>query len=95
MGDCGAPAARGMLELIGNTPLVQVTCFDTAGSELWVKLESHNPGGSIKDPHRAVDDQRRRGATVGFYPGGHPDRGHGRQQRAWGWRWSPRCAATS
>jgi cystathionine beta-synthase len=38
-----------MLELIGNTPLVQITCFDTAGSELWVKLESHNPGGSIKD----------------------------------------------
>lgn len=45
----GAPAMRGMLELIGNTPLVQVTCFDTAGSELWVKLESQNPGGSIKD----------------------------------------------
>src|SRR5262245_9266181 len=44
-----APTARGMLELIGKTPLVQVTCFDTAGSELWVKLESHNPGGSIKD----------------------------------------------
>ncbi|HSR97885.1 MAG TPA: cysteine synthase family protein, partial [Kofleriaceae bacterium] len=44
-----APTARGMLELIGGTPLVQVTCFDTAGSELWVKLESHNPGGSIKD----------------------------------------------
>jgi cystathionine beta-synthase len=40
---------RGTLELIGNTPLVQVTCFDTAGSELWVKLESQNPGGSIKD----------------------------------------------
>src|SRR5678816_1042726 len=44
-----APTARGMLELIGKTPLVQITCFDTAGSELWVKLESHNPGGSIKD----------------------------------------------
>jgi cystathionine beta-synthase len=44
-----APAARGMLELIGNTPLVQITCFDTAGSELWVKLENQNPGGSIKD----------------------------------------------
>jgi cystathionine beta-synthase len=42
-------SAGGMLELIGGTPLVQVTCFDTAGSELWVKLESHNPGGSIKD----------------------------------------------
>jgi cystathionine beta-synthase len=44
-----SPAVRGMLALIGGTPLVQVTCFDTAGSELWVKLESHNPGGSIKD----------------------------------------------
>jgi len=44
-----APATRGMLDLIGNTPLVQITCFDTAGSELWVKLESQNPGGSIKD----------------------------------------------
>jgi cystathionine beta-synthase len=41
--------ARGALELIGNTPLVRVSCFDTAGSELWLKLESHNPGGSIKD----------------------------------------------
>jgi cystathionine beta-synthase len=38
-----------MLGLIGGTPLVQVTCFDTAGSELWVKLENQNPGGSIKD----------------------------------------------
>jgi len=44
-----APAAHGMLALIGGTPLVQVTCFDTAGSELWVKLENQNPGGSIKD----------------------------------------------
>ncbi|MDB4958713.1 MAG: Cystathionine beta-synthase [Myxococcales bacterium] len=44
-----APAARGLLELIGNTPLVRIGCFETAGSELWLKLESHNPGGSIKD----------------------------------------------
>ena len=44
-----APAARGLLELIGNTPLVQISCFDTAGSELWLKLENANPGGSIKD----------------------------------------------
>ncbi len=41
--------ACGALELIGNTPLVQISCFDTAGSELWVKLENQNPGGSIKD----------------------------------------------
>lgn len=41
--------AAGLVELIGKTPLVRVSCFDTAGSELWLKLESHNPGGSIKD----------------------------------------------
>ena len=41
--------ASGLVELIGRTPLVRVSCFDTAGSELWLKLESHNPGGSIKD----------------------------------------------
>jgi cystathionine beta-synthase len=41
--------ADGLDELIGKTPLVRVSCFDTAGSELWLKLESHNPGGSIKD----------------------------------------------
>lgn len=41
--------ARGLVELIGNTPLVRIGCFDTAGSELWLKLESANPGGSIKD----------------------------------------------
>jgi cystathionine beta-synthase len=44
-----APVARGLVELIGNTPLVRVGCFDTGGSELWLKLESANPGGSIKD----------------------------------------------
>lgn len=41
--------ASGLVELIGNTPLVRIGCFDTAGSELWLKLESANPGGSIKD----------------------------------------------
>ena len=38
-----------LVDLIGNTPLVRVDCFDTGGSELWLKLESANPGGSIKD----------------------------------------------
>src|SRR5689334_16938692 len=37
------------LHLIGNTPLVQLTNFDTGRSELFLKLESQNPGGSIKD----------------------------------------------
>ncbi|MCU0697394.1 MAG: cystathionine beta-synthase [Myxococcaceae bacterium] len=37
------------LELIGNTPMVKVTHLDTGPCELFLKLESHNPGGSIKD----------------------------------------------
>lgn len=38
-----------MLALIGETPLVRLESFDTGPCELWVKLESQNPGGSIKD----------------------------------------------
>ncbi|MGN6516136.1 MAG: pyridoxal-phosphate dependent enzyme [Rhizomicrobium sp.] len=37
------------LDLIGNTPMVQLTRFDTGPCELFVKLENQNPGGSIKD----------------------------------------------
>jgi cystathionine beta-synthase len=37
------------LELIGNTPMVRVNKIDTGVCELYLKLESHNPGGSIKD----------------------------------------------
>ncbi|WP_126362531.1 pyridoxal-phosphate dependent enzyme [Pseudomonas fluorescens] len=38
-----------VLGLIGNTPLVRVTRFDTGPCTLFLKLESQNPGGSIKD----------------------------------------------
>ena len=38
-----------VLELIGNTPLVRVSRFDTGPCTLFLKLESQNPGGSIKD----------------------------------------------
>ena len=38
-----------VLGLIGNTPLVRVTKIDTGQCELFLKLESQNPGGSIKD----------------------------------------------
>ena len=40
---------RDVLGIIGNTPLVEITCFDTGVSRLFLKLENHNPGGSIKD----------------------------------------------
>src|SRR5450830_1050056 len=38
-----------VLELIGNTPLIEVTRLDTGPCQLFLKLESQNPGGSIKD----------------------------------------------
>lgn len=37
------------VELIGNTPMLKVTRLDTGPCELFLKLEAHNPGGSIKD----------------------------------------------
>lgn len=38
-----------LFDLIGNTPLVPVTRLDTGLCQLFLKLESQNPGGSIKD----------------------------------------------
>jgi cystathionine beta-synthase len=35
--------------LIGNTPMVEVRRLGTGPCRLFLKLESHNPGGSIKD----------------------------------------------
>lgn len=35
--------------LVGNTPIVQLQRFDTGVCQLFVKMESFNPGGSIKD----------------------------------------------
>jgi cystathionine beta-synthase len=46
MHEAPSPPALG---LIGNTPLVRLTSFDTGVCELFIKLESQNPGGSIKD----------------------------------------------
>jgi cystathionine beta-synthase len=40
---------RNILESIGNTPLVELTRFDTGPCRLFVKLENENPAGSIKD----------------------------------------------
>jgi len=38
-----------VLELIGGTPMVQTQRLDTGRCALFLKLESANPGGSIKD----------------------------------------------
>jgi len=38
-----------VLELIGHTPIVRINHLDTGPCDLFIKLESQNPGGSIKD----------------------------------------------
>lgn len=59
------------LELIGNTPLVEVTRLDRGPCRLFLKLESQNPSGSIKDrPARAMieaaeaDGRLKSGGTI-------------------------------
>ncbi|NBW41109.1 pyridoxal-phosphate dependent enzyme [bacterium] len=60
---------QSVLELIGNTPMVQLHSFDTNGCELYVKLEQMNPGDSIKDriALRMIEDAEKSGALK---PGG-------------------------
>jgi cystathionine beta-synthase len=45
----GSPEARSSLAFVGNTPIVEVTKLDAGPCRLFLKLESQNPGGSIKD----------------------------------------------
>ena len=42
-------APNEVIDLIGNTPLVQLSRLDTGPCRLFAKLEGQNPGGSIKD----------------------------------------------
>src|SRR5690606_41376064 len=41
--------SQSVLDLIGNTPIVKAQHLDSGVCELYFKLESQNPGGSIKD----------------------------------------------
>ncbi|HEX2725034.1 MAG TPA: cystathionine beta-synthase [Beijerinckiaceae bacterium] len=70
--------AGSVLDLIGNTPLVEVTRFDTGPCRLFLKLESANPSGSLKDrPARAMIEAAeasgtlREGGTVVEAPAGN------------------------
>ena len=46
--------ADSVLDLIGNTPLVRLNRLPGTGSAtVLAKVESQNPGGSVKGPHRA------------------------------------------
>lgn len=43
------PTYNSVLDLIGNTPIVRINHLDTGPCTLYIKLESQNPGGSVKD----------------------------------------------
>jgi cystathionine beta-synthase len=43
------PPHGNVLEMIGNTPLIELRKLDTGCCRLFAKLENQNPGGSIKD----------------------------------------------
>ncbi len=44
------PQLTSILELIGDTPLLQLRhCVPASGAEIWLKLEYRNPTGSMKD----------------------------------------------
>ena len=62
-------AAPAVLDLIGNTPMIRVTRLDTGPCALFLKLESQNPGGSIKDRigRSMIEGAERRGELK---PGG-------------------------
>jgi len=49
MPDIVPSPVKSALDLIGHTPMVELTKFETGPCKLFVKLENQNPGGSIKD----------------------------------------------
>ena len=55
--------ARDISEAVGRTPLVRLPHLSPPGYELYLKLEGHNPTGSIKDrvAKYLLDDAERRG----------------------------------
>ena len=65
----GPPRIAGsIVDLIGNTPLIRLTGFETGlrNVELYAKAEWKNPGGSVKDRPavRMIEDGERSGALT-------------------------------
>ena len=49
-----------ILDTIGNTPVVRLNRIAPAHVEMFVKVESFNPGGSVKDRPRRASRRKRR-----------------------------------
>ncbi|MEC7631355.1 MAG: cysteine synthase family protein, partial [SAR324 cluster bacterium] len=60
------PYSRSVLEMIGNTPMHEITRMDTGPCRLFVKLENQNPGGSIKDRIglSIIEDAEKKGRLI-------------------------------
>ena len=65
-----APVYGNVLEMIGNTPMLELKRLDTGPCRLFVKMESMNPGNSIKDRIAVtmIEAAEREGRLK---PGGH------------------------
>ena len=46
---CATSPVDSILDLVGNTPMLKMHTIDTGLCDLFLKLESQNPGQSIKD----------------------------------------------
>ena len=62
------PAAHALLAGVGHTPLVELSALAPPGVHLFAKLESVNPGGSIKD--RPVARMLLQAIAAGRFAGG-------------------------
>ena len=59
--------AKSLIELVGNTPLVELSRFNTqAKANLIAKVEYFNPAGSVKDrvALAMIEDAERRGVIT-------------------------------
>ena len=86
--------ATSVLDLIGKTPLVEVTRFDSGPCRLFLKLEIGKPERLDQGPAGARDDRRRRGGRA-LEGGRHGRRGDRRQHRRRACARSPRARATA
>lgn len=65
-----APVFGNVLEMVGNTPMLELRQLDTGPCQLFVKLESLNPSNSIKD-RIAVSMVNAAEKSGDLKPGGH------------------------
>ncbi len=80
--------SRSPLDLIGNTPLVDVSALSpNPAVRILVKLEGQNPGGSVKDriALSMVEDAEKDGRLTPGPPSWSPPRG----TPGSGWPWWP------